>query len=122
MKKYSLHFEDANQTIRVIDVPSEKKGLAAISLLESLAPKDNSDYRFFISCKERPVNHLNDISHAKSLVDIDLEQMLVHLRHEYLEAAKDLCKEGRDKQDLEFGEMSCDNALNIQNILDSIGL
>jgi hypothetical protein len=72
--------------------------------------------------KKYRLHPLNDISHASSLADIDLEQMLVHLRHEYLEAAKDLCKEGRDKQDFELGEMSCDHALSIQNILDSIGM
>lgn len=66
-------------------------------------------------------DHLHDISHASSLDDIDLEQMLVYLRHAYLEAAKDLCKEDRGEQDLEIGEMACDNVLNIQNILDSIG-
>lgn len=71
--------------------------------------------------KNKKFNCLNDISHASSLDDIELPQMLVHLRHEYLEAAKDLCKKGRDKQDLEIGEMACDNVLNIQNILDSIG-
>lgn len=122
MKKYSLHFEDGNQTIKVIDIPSEEKGLVAISLLESLAPKNNCDYRFFLSCKEDNINPINDISHASSLDDIELPQMLVHLRHEYLEAAKDLSKEGRDKQDIEFGDMACDHALSIQNILDSIGL
>lgn len=66
-------------------------------------------------------DYVNDISHASSLDDICLEQMLVYLRHEYLEAAKDLCKEDKDEQDLEIGEIACDNALNIQNILDSIG-
>lgn len=87
MKKYTLYYEDVNQT---------KKNVIT-------------------------KNHLNDISHASSLDDIDLEQMLVHLRHAYLEAAKDLCKEDRVERDLEIGEMACDNVLNIQNILDSIG-
>lgn len=63
-------------------------------------------------------NHLTDISYANSIEDIDMLQMLYHLRHEFLETAKDLTKDSRDLGDIKFGEDACDNALLIQSILE----
>lgn len=121
MKKYSLYYEDVNQKKKIADFSSLKKANDILYFIESFSPINN-DFAFFTKENDSTKNPLNDISHASSLDDIELPQMLVHLRHEYLEAAKDLSKEGRDKQDIEFGDMACDHALSIQNILDSIGL
>jgi hypothetical protein len=63
----------------------------------------------------------DNIKGIDSLSDLDPTEVMIYLRHQYLETAKDLilCK-GAGAGDIEFGNMSLNAALGMQQAIDEL--
>ena len=55
------------------------------------------------------------------IADIDHIDMLIAMRHNYLIVAKDLCQAGRESGDHKMGELYCELAEKIQDVIEFWG-
>jgi len=53
------------------------------------------------------------------LNDLDPVEVMIHLRHNYIEAAKDLCKNEKFISEVEFGEACLMTACLIDQAIDT---
>jgi len=55
-----------------------------------------------------------NIKNIDNLYDLDPVQIMVFLRHQYLESAKDLTSHGNEEDDVAFGFIACDVVESLQ--------
>jgi len=60
-----------------------------------------------------------NISDHDSLYDLDPVQIMILLRHQYLEAAKDLTPDDNDPRDQRTGDMACVVAEALQEAIEA---
>ena len=61
-----------------------------------------------------------DISGCESLYDVDIYEMLIFLRHQYLESARDLIlRNNKDRGDVETGHRYCEVAEALQQAFEA---
>lgn len=67
--------------------------------------------------KTKPRDWRDNIEGIDSLSDLDIWEVMIYMRHQFLRSAKDLCK-CKDAHDREFGSLVLSQALHLTVALD----